>query len=65
MLELSVDNRTTGPIYRFDQSLMERLFKSGFPMSQLDVQRRMRPTVSSLIRFEALSIDLTWIALTH
>ncbi|KAG9124064.1 hypothetical protein FRC07_013002, partial [Ceratobasidium sp. 392] len=48
--KLSVDNRTTGPIYRFDLSLMERLSSSGFPMSRLDVQRRMRPAVSSLIR---------------
>ncbi|KAG9075056.1 hypothetical protein FRC06_010303, partial [Ceratobasidium sp. 370] len=48
--KLSVDNRTTGPIYRFDLSLMERLSSSGFPMSRLDVQRRMRPTISSLIR---------------
>ncbi|KAG9092170.1 hypothetical protein FS749_015949 [Ceratobasidium sp. UAMH 11750] len=48
--KLSVDNRTTGPIYRFDLSLMERLSSSGFPMSRLDVQRRMRPSISSLIR---------------
>ncbi|KAJ1300335.1 hypothetical protein OPQ81_005156 [Rhizoctonia solani] len=48
--KLSVDNRETGSIYRFDQSLMERLHKSGFPMSQLNVQRRMRPAISSLIR---------------
>ncbi|QRV96757.1 Zinc finger, NF-X1-type [Ceratobasidium sp. AG-Ba] len=48
--KLSIDNRTTGPIYRFDLSLMERLSKSGFPMSRLDVQRRMRPEISSLIR---------------
>jgi hypothetical protein len=37
-------------IYRFDQSLMERLSKLGLQMSQIDVQRRMRPTISSLIR---------------
>ncbi|KAG8742681.1 hypothetical protein FRC10_001037 [Ceratobasidium sp. 414] len=48
--KLSVDNRTTGRIYRFDLSLMERLSSSGFPMSRLDVQRRMRPAISSLIR---------------
>ncbi|KAG8696225.1 hypothetical protein FRC11_000893, partial [Ceratobasidium sp. 423] len=29
---------------------MERLSESGFPMSQIDVQRRMRPEVSTLIR---------------
>ncbi|KAF8696564.1 P-loop containing nucleoside triphosphate hydrolase protein, partial [Rhizoctonia solani] len=48
--KLSIENRETGSIYRFDQSLMERLHKSGFPMSQLNVQRRMRPAISSLIR---------------
>ncbi|KAG8790256.1 hypothetical protein FRC12_012372 [Ceratobasidium sp. 428] len=48
--KLSIDNRTTGQIYRFDMSLMERLSSSGFPMSRLDVQRRMRPDISSLIR---------------
>ncbi|CCO36196.1 NFX1-type zinc finger-containing protein 1 [Rhizoctonia solani AG-1 IB] len=48
--KLSYDNRETGRIYRFDLSLMERLHKSDFPMSQLNVQRRMRPTISSLIR---------------
>lgn len=37
-------------MYRLDQSLMERLAQSKFPMSQLEVQRRMRPQVSDLIR---------------
>ncbi|KAG8761161.1 hypothetical protein FRC11_014303 [Ceratobasidium sp. 423] len=48
--KLSIENPKTGKIYRFDQSLMERLTSSGFPMSQIDVQRRMRPEISSLIR---------------
>ncbi|KAH7335672.1 hypothetical protein B0J17DRAFT_667287 [Rhizoctonia solani] len=48
--KLATDNPTTGHIWRFDQSLMERLSSSGFPMSQIDVQRRMRPEVSVLIR---------------
>jgi hypothetical protein len=30
---------------------MERLASSGLHMSRLDVQRRMRPTISSLIRY--------------
>jgi len=38
-------------IYRFDQSLMERLASSGLSMSQLNVQRRMRPDISALIRY--------------
>ncbi|CAE6444479.1 unnamed protein product [Rhizoctonia solani] len=48
--KLATENPKTGKIYRFDQSLMERLSSSGFPMSQIDVQRRMRPEISSLIR---------------
>jgi hypothetical protein len=36
--------------YRFDMSLMERLSSSGLPMSQLQIQRRMTPPISSLIR---------------
>lgn len=45
-----MDNKKTGTIYRFDKSLMERLADEGFPMCQLDVQRRMRPSISSIIR---------------
>lgn len=48
--KLSVDNPQTGEVYKFDRSLMERLSKSGLHMSRLDVQRRMRPEISSLIR---------------
>lgn len=48
---LSSDHRTGKKLYRFDMSLMERLATSGLPMSRLDVQRRMRPQISSLIRF--------------
>ncbi|CAE6506724.1 unnamed protein product, partial [Rhizoctonia solani] len=48
--KLSSDNPVTGKIYRFNESLMERLARNGFPMTQLDVQRRMRPSISSLIR---------------
>jgi hypothetical protein len=47
---LSVDNPSEGQLYKFDVSLMERLATSGFPMSRIDVQRRMRPQISSLIR---------------
>ncbi|KAG8861659.1 hypothetical protein FRB96_002616 [Tulasnella sp. 330] len=47
---LSMDHPEYGPIYRFDQSLMERLAFSGLRMSRLDTQRRMRPAISDLIR---------------
>ncbi|KAG8871651.1 hypothetical protein FRB98_000619 [Tulasnella sp. 332] len=47
---LSMDNKRTGQIYRFDQSLMERLSEMGLRMSRLDVQRRIRPAISHLIR---------------
>ncbi|KAG8704206.1 hypothetical protein FRC08_002369, partial [Ceratobasidium sp. 394] len=48
--KLSVDNHNTGKVYQFDRSLMERLSDAGLHMSRLDVQRRMRPDISSLIR---------------
>ncbi|KAF8656756.1 hypothetical protein AX16_002435 [Volvariella volvacea WC 439] len=47
---LSMDSKIGEKLYRFDMSLMERLSSSGFPMSRIDVQRRMRPEISSLIR---------------
>ncbi|TFK44429.1 hypothetical protein BDQ12DRAFT_672980 [Crucibulum laeve] len=47
---LSMDSPRGSKLYKFDMSLMERLSSSDFPMSQIDVQRRMRPTISNLIR---------------
>ncbi|KAF8128159.1 hypothetical protein EV363DRAFT_1585143 [Boletus edulis] len=47
---LSMDHPRGSKLYRFDMSLMERLSRSGLAMSRIDVQRRMRPTISSLIR---------------
>ncbi|KAK0451375.1 uncharacterized protein EV420DRAFT_714274 [Desarmillaria tabescens] len=47
---LSVDSERGRKLYKFDRSLMERLADSGFPMSQINVQRRMRPTISHNIR---------------
>lgn len=46
-------------IYRFDQSLLERLSSSGLSMSQLNVQRRMRPDISSLIRYLTFHVSYT------
>jgi hypothetical protein len=54
-LALSMDSRRGSELFKFDMSLMERLAKSGLPMSRIDVQRRMRPEISSLIRF----VDVT------
>lgn len=50
-LALSMESRRGRELYKFDMSLMERLSSSGLAMSRIDVQRRMRPTISSLIRF--------------
>ncbi|KAH8119264.1 P-loop containing nucleoside triphosphate hydrolase protein [Phellopilus nigrolimitatus] len=47
---LSMDNPRGRKLYRFDMSLMERLSSSGLNMSRLDVQRRMRPSISDLVR---------------
>ncbi|KZT72216.1 P-loop containing nucleoside triphosphate hydrolase protein [Daedalea quercina L-15889] len=47
---LSVDHRRGNMLYKFDMSLMERLSSGGLHMSQIDVQRRMRPEISHLVR---------------
>ncbi|THH30127.1 hypothetical protein EUX98_g4067 [Antrodiella citrinella] len=47
---LSMDHPIGGQLYKFDMSLMERLSSSGLTMSQINVQRRMRPQISNLIR---------------
>ena len=46
-----MENKRGQVLYKFDMSLMERLSESGLAMSRIDVQRRMRPAISSLIRF--------------
>jgi len=48
---LSMDSRSGSILYKFDMSLMERLSTFGLAMSTINVQRRMQPTISSLIRF--------------
>ncbi|KAG9057264.1 hypothetical protein FS842_007802 [Serendipita sp. 407] len=48
--EFATENPYGGHLFKFDQSLMERLAWSGLPMAQLSIQRRMRPAVSNLIR---------------
>ncbi|TBU41804.1 hypothetical protein BD309DRAFT_964525 [Dichomitus squalens] len=47
---LSMDSGIGNELYKFDRSLMERLSDVGYPMSQINVQRRMRPTISHFIR---------------
>jgi hypothetical protein len=39
-------------IYKFDQSTMERLDAAGMKMSVLTVQRRMRPEISCIPKYE-------------
>jgi hypothetical protein len=45
-----MDNKRGKELFKFDMSLMERLAVNGLAMSQINVQRRMRPTISTLIR---------------
>jgi len=47
---LSVESAIGRELYKFDRSLMERLSDAQFPMSQINVQRRMRPEISHFIR---------------
>ena len=51
---LSMDNDRGKDMFKFDRSLMERLADNGFLMSQINVQRRMRPTISHHIRYGLL-----------
>jgi len=46
-----MDSGRGGELFKFDRSMMERLSDNGFPMSQINVQRRMRPTISQHIRY--------------
>jgi len=50
-----MDSSRGKDLFKFDRSLMERLADNGFPMSQINVQRRMRPTISHHIRYGLLS----------
>jgi len=54
-----MDRPTGKQMYRFDQSLMERLSSSGLSMSRLDVQRRMRPDISTLVKYLVIYILCT------
>ncbi|KIJ49701.1 hypothetical protein M422DRAFT_66154 [Sphaerobolus stellatus SS14] len=47
---LSIDSKRGAVLYRFDVSMMERLSTTGLSMSQLEIQRRMRPSIAQLIR---------------
>lgn len=51
---LSMDSSRGKDLFKFDRSLMERLADNGFPMSQINVQRRMRPAISHHIRYELI-----------
>ena len=47
-----MDSARGKDLFKFDRSLMERLADNGFQMSQINVQRRMRPTISHHIRYD-------------
>lgn len=49
-LALSMDSERGKELYKFDRSLMERLYDANMPMTQINVQRRMRPAISHFIR---------------
>ena len=46
-----MDSAQGKELYKFDRSLMERLADANFPMTQINVQRRMRPDISHFIRY--------------
>ena len=45
-----MDSPSGMELFKFDRSLMERLSDMGMSMSQINVQRRMRPTISHFAR---------------
>ncbi|KAI9445928.1 hypothetical protein H4582DRAFT_1843136 [Lactarius indigo] len=47
---LSMDSARGRELFKFDRSLMERLSDGGMSMSQINVQRRMRPSISHFVR---------------
>ncbi|EKM48784.1 uncharacterized protein PHACADRAFT_202401 [Phanerochaete carnosa HHB-10118-sp] len=47
---LSMDSERGKELFKFDRSLMERLAIEHLPMTQISVQRRMRPDISHFIR---------------
>ncbi|KAH9934854.1 uncharacterized protein B0H18DRAFT_951386 [Fomitopsis serialis] len=55
---LSMDSERGKELFKFDRSMMERLADGGLPMSQINVQRRMRPEISHFIRRPELSSRL-------
>jgi hypothetical protein len=50
-----MDSASGRQLFKFDRSLMERLSDAGMRMSQINVQRRMRPSISHIIRYRAVS----------
>ncbi|KAH9066139.1 hypothetical protein EDB87DRAFT_1678878 [Lactarius vividus] len=47
---LSMDSTSGRELFKFDRSLMERLSDGGMSMSQINMQRRMRPSISHFVR---------------
>ena len=45
-----MDSKSGRELFKFDRSLMERLSDNGMAMSQINVQRRMRPSISHFVR---------------
>ncbi|KAF8263570.1 hypothetical protein EI94DRAFT_1772886 [Lactarius quietus] len=46
----SMDSTSGRELFKFDRSLMERLSDGGTSMSQINMQRRMRPGISHFVR---------------
>jgi hypothetical protein len=46
-----MDSTSGGELFKFDRSLMERLSDNGMAMSRINVQRRMRPSISRFVRY--------------
>ena len=54
-----MDSERGKELFKFDRSLMERLADGKLPMTQINVQRRMRPDISHFIRYAQFQHSFT------
>ena len=52
-----MDSERGKELFKFDRSLMERLSDNDLPMTQINVQRRMRPEISHFVRYAVVRFE--------
>lgn len=56
-----MDSARGRELYKFDRSLMERLADESLSMTQINVQRRMRPEISHFIKYVCLLVNYVFV----